>query len=243
MSTEAQIVGYCRACGKALDAATVRSAQGTIFCEEHVPATEAGPPVSFESAPPYPVLPLPEARQSGASSPDTASPYTNPYATAPPPLPGSDVSPGLAFALGFIPGVGAIYNGQYVKGLIHAIVTGLIISVIDSGARGIEPVMSFLLAGFWIYMPFEALHTAKRRRAGQSVDEFSSLLPAGRGNSRIPMAPLVLIALGILFLLNNLDLLDVRRLVRYWPVLLIAVGLHMLYCRLSSSSTPRGEGK
>ena len=26
-------------------------------------------------------------------------------------------SPGLAFLLGFIPGVGAIYNGQYVKGI------------------------------------------------------------------------------------------------------------------------------
>jgi hypothetical protein len=151
-------------------------------------------------------------------------------------LPGSDVSPGLAFVLGFIPGVGAIYNGQYVKGLIHALITGLIISIMDSGGREVEPVMSFLLVGFWIYMPFEALHTAKQRRAGQGVDEFSSLLPARHGTSKVPIAPVVLIALGVLFLLNNLGLLDLHRLARYWPVLLIAAGVYMLYGRLAASS-------
>ena len=60
-----------------------------------------------------------------------ASPYTapepSPYTTPQPsPHPMSDpgASPGLAFLLGFIPGVGAIYNGQYVKGLIHVVVLG-----------------------------------------------------------------------------------------------------------------------
>ena len=32
----------------------------------------------------------------------------------------------IALFLGFIPGVGAIYNGQYAKGLVHAVVFGLI---------------------------------------------------------------------------------------------------------------------
>jgi len=34
----------------------------------------------------------------------------------------ADVSPGLALFLGLIPGVGAIYNGQYAKGMVHAII-------------------------------------------------------------------------------------------------------------------------
>ena len=37
---------------------------------------------------------------------------------------GEYLAPGLAFALGFIPGVGAIYNGQYLKGLVHALIFG-----------------------------------------------------------------------------------------------------------------------
>jgi len=41
----------------------------------------------------------------------------------------SDVSPGLAFFLGWIPGVGAIYNGQYAKGLVHAVLWGVLVSL------------------------------------------------------------------------------------------------------------------
>ena len=35
--------------------------------------------------------------------------------------------------LGLIPGVGAIYNGQYAKGLVHAVVFGLLVSAIANG--------------------------------------------------------------------------------------------------------------
>src|SRR5580704_18012131 len=84
MSTDAKIVGYCRACGKALDETSVRSAQGTIFCEEHLPRMT-------ESAQAAPVAAAPE---SFTASPYTASPYASPYtAKTPPPVPNPDVSP------------------------------------------------------------------------------------------------------------------------------------------------------
>jgi hypothetical protein len=142
------------------------------------------------------------------------------------------VSPGLAFGLGFIPGVGAIYNGQYAKGLVHAIMVGLIISILDSAPGNLEPLLAFLMVGFWIYMPFEAYHTAKRRQQGEPVDEFSSLIPTKPGASRIPVAPLVLIAIGVIFLLDNLNILQLRVLLHYWPVLLIVAGVYMLYSRV-----------
>src|SRR5581483_1073407 len=212
MSASPNVVGYCRACGKGLDETTVRTSHGTIYCEEHLPVERAAeqtiPNVSVAEP----------------------SPYTSPYtAKTPPPVPNHDVSPGLAFLLGLIPGVGAIYNGQYAKGLIHVIIIGLIISIMDNGAAGgLEPLLGLLLAGFWFYMAFEACHTARRRQLGQAVDEFSSLIPM-RGSQRFPAAPVVLIAVGVVFLLNNLDLLDLRRALRYWPVLLIALGAYMLY--------------
>ena len=53
----------------------------------------------------------------------------------------ADVSPGLALFLGMIPGVGAIYNGQYAKGMVHAIIWGVLMSIADSrAAHGLEPV-------------------------------------------------------------------------------------------------------
>ena len=214
---EAPIVGYCRACGKALDAASVHNAHGTIYCAQHVPA---------EPAP------------TGAAE----SPYASPYTTGsysdkvPPPIPHSDVSPGVAFVLGLIPGVGAIYNAQYAKGLIHVFILGMLFTI-----GGFEPRFGVLIPGFWAYMAFEAYHTAKLRQMGQPVDEFSSLVP-GHGGSRFPVAPILLILLGVVFLLNNLELFELRRLLKYWPVMLIALGLYMLYLRMSGSSSGVDSG-
>jgi hypothetical protein len=102
----------------------------------------------------------------------------------------------------------------------------------NNAAEGLEPLLGLLLAAFWAYMAFEAFHTAKRRRLGQPVDEFSSVLPV-HGGPNVPAAPVLLIALGVLFLLSNLGFLEIRRVLRYWPVLLIALGVYMLYVRLA----------
>ncbi|HEY2845457.1 MAG TPA: DUF5668 domain-containing protein [Bryobacteraceae bacterium] len=205
---ETPIVGYCRACGKGLDAATVHSAHGTIYCLEHLPA-----------------------------EPDPSS-YASPYtAKTPPPIPHPDVSPGVAFVLGLIPGVGAIYNGQYAKGLIHVVITGMLFTLVSSNdINGFEPLFGVLIPAFFAYMAFEAFHTAKQRRLGEAVDEFSSLVPS-HGASRFPAAPILLIALGVVFLLNNLEVVELRRMLRYWPVVLIALGVYMLYLRMSGTSS------
>jgi TM2 domain-containing membrane protein YozV len=163
-----------------------------------------------------------------------------PQAQAPPPLPvNPGVSPGLAFILGLIPGVGAIYNGQYAKGIVHVLILGLLISITSSDAAGgLEPLFGLLISVFWFYMAFEAYHTARRRMLGEPVDEFSSLIEL-RGGRQAPVLPVVLILLGALFLLNNLELLRLRDLLRYWPVLLIAAGAWMLYEQVAGR---RGNG-
>jgi hypothetical protein len=195
------------------------TSQGTIYCKEHAPMDTTAQSAGF------------------GQSPYTAPAYTGPSA---PPLPSNpDVSPGLAFLLGGIPGVGAIYNGQYAKGLIHVVIVGLMISIMSNGGMGgLEPLMGLMIAAFWAYMCFEAYHTAKQRRSGQIVDEFSSLVPLH--GSGFPLAPIVLIVLGTIFLLNNLELLDLRRALRYWPALLIVGGAYMLYARYTSGNTPAG---
>jgi TM2 domain-containing membrane protein YozV len=204
----------------ALTEETVRMAMGTVFCEEHVPRTE--PP---------------------------AAPAASPYAGRDIPNPG--VSPGLAFLLGMIPGVGAIYNAQYAKGLVHVLILGLLISIASSGsAGGLEPLFGLVTGVFWFYMAFEAYHTARKRVLGEPVDEFSSLIQLNPGSGRYPVLPPVLIALGVLFLLNNFELLRMRDVLRFWPVLLIVAGAWMLFERLRPASgnppgpdAPSGEVK
>lgn len=151
----------------------------------------------------------------------------------------ANVSPGLALILGFlIPGVGAIYNGQYAKGLVHAVVFGLLVSILSSGHEGMAPLFAFLLTAWVFYMGFEAYHTARRRRAGEPVDEFSSLLNLHGGRNQAPVAAVILIVLGVLLLLDTLDVLSFEFLVRYWPVLLIAAGVYLLYGRVAGRQSP-----
>jgi hypothetical protein len=169
--------------------------------------------------------------------PPPASPYT---AQA---VPNPSVSPGLAFLLGMIPGVGAIYNGQYAKGVVHVLILGMIISIMSAGAAGgLEPMFGMLTAVFWFYMAFEAYHTARKRMLGEPVDEFSSLVQLDPRRGGTPVLPIVLIVLGVLFLLNNLGLLYMARIMRYWPVLLIAAGAWMLYTRLTTSEPEQPGG-
>jgi hypothetical protein len=224
---DAPAIAYCRACGKALCEFCRRTFEGTIYCEEHVPVpapAAAGPP------------------------PGTGySPYTAPV---PPPIPDAGASPGLAFLLGLIPGVGAIYNGQYVKGLVHVIILGILISIVNSGdaSGGLEPLFGMMI-GVWVfYMAFEAYHTAKKRQAGQQVDEFSSLVSLHGHGSHFPVAPAILIAVGLLFLLNNMEIIRFSQFIRYWPIALIGLGVYMLYERVSASaprdgSRPTGVGE
>ena len=165
------------------------------------------------------------------ATPDPSVRVSNPYQQAVTP---AHTSPGLAFLLGLIPGVGAIYNGQYVKGLVHAVITGLLLSLANAteGTSG-EPFIVMTLVSFWAYMAFEAFHTAKKRQTGVMVDEWSSLIAPNRYISRAPIGPVLLIVLGVLFLLDTLQVISFRNLARYWPVLLIAAGCIMLYNRIA----------
>ena len=83
-------------------------------------------------------------------------PFAGPQPGMPPVPPSyvhSDVSPPLALFLGMIPGVGAIYNGQYAKGLVHAIIWGMLMSIANSdAAHGLEPIFVMLVMAWWAYM-------------------------------------------------------------------------------------------
>jgi hypothetical protein len=152
----------------------------------------------------------------------------------------SNTSPGLAFFLGCIPGVGAIYNGQYAKGILHAVLWGLLMSVATSRAsRGLEPLFIVMVMSWWAYMAFEAYHTACKRRAGEPVDEYSSILTLG--GKHVHVAGVALILLGAVLLLHTLDLIDFESVARFWPVLLIAAGAYLLAGRFIPAPAVKEE--
>lgn len=129
---------YCRTCGKALCSSCTRDVRGVVYCEECL-ATRLGdtmPPQAANVPPPnYP--PRPSA-------------------------PTGTGNPGLATVLGFIPGVGAMYNGQFVKGFVHVLVFATCIWLANNASE----VFGLLIAAWWFYMVFDAYQTAKALKYG-----------------------------------------------------------------------------
>src|SRR5271170_7101771 len=136
-------VAFCQNCGKPLCQECTRVVGSAVFCEPCLAARLAGAP--------------PPAGTYTAPDPNAA--YAAPGNI--PPIPG-EPNPGLATLLGFIPGVGAMYNGQYAKGIVHLIVFAILVSL----ASDVNGIFGLFIAGWIIYQAIDANHTARARLAG-----------------------------------------------------------------------------
>jgi TM2 domain-containing membrane protein YozV len=258
-------VAYCRTCGKPLCSVCSRDVRGVIYCEECLASHLSGvvPPVGATAVPPGTDPSLP--------------------------------SPTLAAILGVIPGVGAMYNGEFAKGFVHVLIFATLIWMSDhvSGVFGVG------IAAFVIYMPLEAYKTAKARQLGLPapdplgfntwfgpgpanrtsgygtpgyVSSTGNVAPGAAANvaatpppanvnpgvvppyapvepvaplppltplagpedeprSRVPVGAFVLIGLGVLFLLDEVGMLHFDWIWRFWPLILIAIGIRVLMQR------------
>lgn len=209
---ETDAVGYCRNCGKAMCSVCVRPVRDMLYCEDCL-ANSVG-------------IPGAAAAPAGAPAGFGTAPVN---ATVAPPVPGVGPSPLLAFFLGFLPGLGAFYNEQFGKGIIHlALFLFLFIIGVDGAVSGgAEAALWICIAALWIYMPVDAYRTAKARLAGQRLDDPLESFSKGR-----PVGPILIIAVGILLLLHNFDWFPWWRIQQFWPVLLIVVGVLMFRNRL-----------
>src|SRR5689334_17259969 len=144
---DADAVGYCRNCGKAMCSVCVRPVRDMLYCEDCL-ANVMGVP-------------------GGAASATAGTGVTSaiPVNAGPPVASGLGPSPMLAFFLGFLPGLGAFYNEQFGKGIIHlALFLFLFIIGVDGAVSGgAEAALWICIAALWIYMPIDAYRTAKAR--------------------------------------------------------------------------------
>src|ERR1700739_2129197 len=134
-------VAFCRTCGKPLCSACVRDVRGTMFCEHCLAERVAG------------VLPpTPPPGNPGINAPVNVER-----------LP----SPGMAAVLGFIPGVGAMYNGQFMKGFFHVMAFVCLIWMADH----FGPIMIPVFFAYFFYLVFDAYKTAHALELGQPVPD------------------------------------------------------------------------
>ena len=215
--SEVDATGYCRNCGKSLCAVCVRPVHDVFYCEDCLasvlghPAPTAATPQAAVFAPAGTTAPAAHALASDKKK------YN---------------SPGVAFILGFFPGMGAVYNGEYNKALIHIVVfAAMIVGLSNDIGEGASVALSLLLAGFIFYMVVDSVRTAKAKMTGQVSPD-----PLESWTKNRPVGPIILIVLGAIFLLNNFNWFPFYRLARFWPLILIIAGGMMFRNRLSGRS-------
>jgi hypothetical protein len=130
-------VAYCRTCGKALCNACSRNVSGVIYCENCVAQRMHG-----------------AAAQSASGQPPIG-------AVIP-----AQTRPVVAGLLGFIPGVGAMYNGQFTKGVIHALAFVVLVFLTTH-----FPLIGILIGFAVFYMVFDAYKTAEAIQHGLPVPD------------------------------------------------------------------------
>ena len=171
---------------------------------------------------------------SGGVSPAPFSPPAVGQVPPPPPAAGSGPNPTVAGILaGFFPfGVGAVYTGQYAKGLAHLVIMALLIAGAsasgDGSGEALGVICGFGIAFFIVYQIFDAVRSAKAIQMAQPIPDPFGLAATFSGatkieTSKIPTGAIILIVVGVLFLLNTLGLAQFG-LGRFWPLILIALG-------------------
>jgi hypothetical protein len=144
-------------------------------------------------------------------------------------------NPGVALGLGFIPGVGAIYNGQVLKAIAQVLIFGSLIAMGDRVHGSGGGLFGLAIAAFYFYMVIDSFQTAKRKSQGLPVEEWFGL---GDARLNAPIGAALLIGLGVMFLLDNFGVPIFPLVGRFWPLGLIAIGLLMLKKRLQGDATP-----
>ena len=211
---ETEKVAFCRTCGKPLCANCTRAVHGVIYCENCL-----------------------AARLEGVQ-PNLAQPVAGFVPASPAAAPGAGPNPALAGVLaGFFPfGVGAVYTGQYAKGLAHLVIFTLLVLGASSGSEAMGTVFGLAIAGFYFYQIIDSVRTARAIQLGQPPpDPFGLGTTFSAGErvdvSKVPVGALVLIGLGVIFLLHTLDIWDFSAH-RVWPLILIGIGSFLLLRRL-----------
>lgn len=146
-------------------------------------------------------------------------------------------TPLVAALFSVIPGLGAAYNGQNIKSLVHFIIPVSLWQLGDIFSKGLAVSLFFSGAAFYLFSIYDAVRTAKRARAGTDLQvEDEALKKLLRENTTVWGA--LLVGVGVLSLFNLFFPLILQR---GWPVLLILLGLFLLRGFHQQRTTPPVE--
>jgi len=133
-------------------------------------------------------------------------------------------APKRAALCALIPGMGAVYSNDYIKGITYFAVFAALVMMGDR----VHDVFGFGAFVFLIFTMFEAYRTAEARAREQIRTGVRA--PGSTRDRGVMTWGVFLIALGCIFLLQNV--LPLHLLNRMWPGIFILLGAYLVYYSL-----------
>jgi hypothetical protein len=120
-----------------------------------------------------------------------------------------------------VPGIGAVYNREYTKAVVHfAVFAGLAIIAESVGIFGLAAF------SFYVFTIIDAY------RSAEVISRKGTTPESGSESLNFPLWGGILIMMGIIFLLDNLGAIRIRSVIEFWPLILVFLGLYLIYSYL-----------
>ena len=163
-----------------------------------------------------------------------------PHAPEPVPARGAALlkNPLLAAFLSLFPGVGHIYNGLYLRGVLFFLAA---VSLIQITSRG-NDLMGFAVAFVWLFNVLDAYRQATLINYGLAQDLGLLDRPRRPGPFHEGIAAGILFfVIGLVALIDRFFAIDLELVIGFWPVVLMALGAWLVWGALSDRRREKGE--
>jgi TM2 domain-containing membrane protein YozV len=146
-------------------------------------------------------------------------------------------SPALAAFLAIFPGMGAIYNGNIIKGITYMLIFAVLIVLTDNASEPDAVVFGMLIAGFFIFQVIDSFNEAGKINQNVLAEEN----PASYKEDLSLFSAIVVLLIGVVFQLANFDLITYRQVTRLWPLVLIIFGIKIVYNYFKREENKNGK--
>lgn len=185
------------------------------------------------AAPPQPAPALPPAAYAPPPPPPGYAPAPA-YATYVP----QAKSPALAGVLSAMPGLGHIYLGLYQRAATFFAVWVLVIAFVERADAG---ALAMMIPFWWFFVLIDAVRQAKAINATGLPESNIALQEGSFKPTGSLMLGVLLILFGTFFLIDKFVTINLRWLVEYWPVLLIAFGAWQVFSYYKANQKKEDE--
>ncbi len=140
----------------------------------------------------------------------------------------------IALLMGSIPGLGAAYNGQNIKALMHFVAVLGLWALADIFAMPLEMMFGLGAVAFHIFSIYDAYRSAHRQRNGADLSEEDEQLKLFL-QKRTNVLGGLLISVGGLAILN---IIFPGVISRFWPLLFILAGAYFIWSYQRGGTEP-----